>query len=285
MSKTIRKHLSWSLVSYIVMTVVMIGVMALSWQGLAGFGTEQLRLGSLGYLLPLSLDGMTIMFLVMSVSSTTAGESAAGARFLVYVYALMSALFNGEHAHQKYDSLWAVGFYSGLSVSVALALHWTLKHVRRNKLKRQGVTERPLAHFRAVRWVRFPRRTFQAWSLALEFGISKPTEAWDRMLQERTTLDRIQPERPAVQSSRPAIQSSRPVRALPVRSETETVQLDLDESDRARLNKMSKTARVRWIVQKGVRPDAQLIRRTLASLGYDVSRATIYEALRGQKAA
>ena len=179
--------LGWDIASYAVLVIVTVGVMALSWEGLSGFGTEQLNLGNTGYLLPLALDGMTIMFLVMSVASTVSGDSATGAKVLVYLYAVVSAVFNGYHAYEKYDrSWWAVCFYVGTSFSVALALHWLLKHAKRKHLRQIGVLERPIAQFRILRWIRFPIRTFRAWSLALEFGLSSPDEAWTLMLDRKS---------------------------------------------------------------------------------------------------
>jgi hypothetical protein len=49
-----------------------------------------------------------------------------------------------------------------------------------------GRTEASLPHWRLARWVRFPRETFAAWSLAVADGITSPAEAVAQVRQHRT---------------------------------------------------------------------------------------------------
>lgn len=152
-------------------------VAAMSWNGLVGFATSELRLTTpFAYLVPVSLDGAALTTAFLAMRSMVLGDSAGGARVMTLAFVGASAWFNIVHATQN-GGLIAAEFFGGMSVAVWAIFELVMRLVRRDALRAAGALERPLARFRPARWLRFPAATFRAWSAALDRGITDPNEA------------------------------------------------------------------------------------------------------------
>jgi hypothetical protein len=168
---------------FVLLAFVQVCVAAMSWAGLVGFAHDELKLshGS-QYMVPISLDGASMAAAFLALRSVIRGDSAAGPRLMVAAFTGASAWFNYHHADQHLDANAAL-FFSGMSVAAVAMFDLVLRQVRRHRLRRIGAVESPLARFRLLRWARFPRETFAAWSVALRRGYSVPADAlsvvWD----------------------------------------------------------------------------------------------------------
>jgi hypothetical protein len=171
---------------YVMLGLVVMIVAAMSWAGLVGFAHRTLHMHNpQAYTVPGSLDlaGMTCAFLALR--SVARGDSAAMPRFLVIVFVVASSTFNFDHARQVYRSLAAEAFYAGMSIAVWAMWETVLRQIRRDLLRVQGAVERPLPRFRALRWLRFPRWTWSAWSLAVRDGLETTQDAIHAAFESR----------------------------------------------------------------------------------------------------
>lgn len=159
---------------------------ALSFQGLVGFGRENLQLsGGWEYLVPFGLDGAAMFCAVIAVREASHGDSSMGSRLLVWLFAGAAAWFNWVHAPRGTGHAGAPHFFAGMSLSAAVLFDRALKQTRRAALREQGLVPRPMPQIRFVRWLRAPRETFGAWSLMLLEGVRTLDEAVDEVRDER----------------------------------------------------------------------------------------------------
>lgn len=173
--------------------VVILAPVALSFGSLVDWASDALNLsGPWPYVVPVALDAAALLCMALTFHAVTHAESAAFPRALVWAFAVASAAANYRHGISISPD--AAIFFPAMPLAAALLLEVTLRRVRRTILAQLGVTERPLARFRAVRWVRFPAETFAAWSAAVEHGLSSPAEA----LAVATGRDPVDPSAVAV---------------------------------------------------------------------------------------
>jgi len=140
-------------------------VVAASWTGLVGFAEDQLDLTNQArYIVPVTL----------------AGDAAMFPRLLAWAVVGLGAGLNYWHAEVAGQGRAAAIYFGAMTLLVYLTFEVILRQLRRRDLKDQGAVEPPLPRFRLARWVRFPGRTFKAWSAAVEHGLTDPAEAIHR---------------------------------------------------------------------------------------------------------
>lgn len=163
---------------YGLLALVEAAVALMSWTGLVGFARTTLHLDGLAALLvPISLDGAAAAAAFIALRTVVRGDSAAGSRLMVVGFTGASAWLNWHHATTTYADGAAAVFFAGMSVAVLALFDLVMREIRRASLRSIGAVEQPIARFRALRWARFPRETWAAWSAALRFGLTTPAEA------------------------------------------------------------------------------------------------------------
>ncbi|MEU2874426.1 DUF2637 domain-containing protein [Streptomyces olivoreticuli] len=170
-------------IGYVGLFVVVAITAGMSWKGLVGFGHDVLGLkGALAYGVPVSLDVAAMVCAALALRSVVSHDSAAGPRLLTFLLVAGSAAANYYHAARVPGGSAAAALYYGAMSVVTWGL-WevVLRQIRRSMLRAIGAVELPLPKFRIVRWVRYPRETFAAWSVAVRFGLTRPEEALDRV--------------------------------------------------------------------------------------------------------
>jgi hypothetical protein len=164
---------------------------ALSFQGLVGFGRENLNLsGGWEYLVPFGLDGAAMFCAVIAVREASQGDSSLGSRLLVWLFAGAAAWFNWVHAPRGGGHAGAPQFFAGMSLSAAVLFDRALKQTRRAALREQGLVPRPLPQIRAARWLRAPRETYAAWSLMLLEGVRTLDEAVEEVREDKRAKEK-----------------------------------------------------------------------------------------------
>ncbi|WP_049568964.1 DUF2637 domain-containing protein [Streptomyces sp. SBT349] len=163
---------------------------ALSFQGLVGFGRENLNLsGGWEFLVPFGLDGAAMFCAVIAVREASHGDSSMGSRMLVWLFAGAAAWFNWVHAPRGLGNAGAPHFFAGMSLSAAVLFDRALKQTRRAALREQGLVPRPLPQIRFARWMRAPRETYGAWSLMLLENVRTLDEAVEEVREERRSKE------------------------------------------------------------------------------------------------
>jgi hypothetical protein len=181
-----RKEAIYGMASYILLFCCAGVAAALSFQGLVGFGRENLALtNGWEYLVPFGLDGAAMFCSVLAVREASHGDAALGSRLLVWLFAGAAAWFNWVHAPRGFGHAGAPQFFAGMSLSAAVLFDRALKQTRRSALREQGLVPRPLPQIRIVRWLRAPRETFAAWSLMLLEGVRTLDEAVEEVREDR----------------------------------------------------------------------------------------------------
>ncbi|MEU8826649.1 DUF2637 domain-containing protein [Streptomyces sp. NPDC048636] len=181
-----RKEAIYGMASYVLLFCCAGVAAALSFQGLVGFGRENLALtDGWEYLVPFGLDGAAMFCSVLAVREASHGDAALGSRLLVWMFAGAAAWFNWVHAPRGMGHAGAPQFFAGMSLSAAVLFDRALKQTRRSALREQGLVPRPLPQIRIVRWLRAPRETFAAWSLMLLEGVRTLDEAVEEVREDR----------------------------------------------------------------------------------------------------
>ncbi|GAA2357164.1 DUF2637 domain-containing protein [Streptomyces cuspidosporus] len=181
-----RKEAIYGMASYVLLFCCAGVAAALSFQGLVGFGRENLALSNgWEYLVPFGLDGAAMFCSVLAVREASHGDAALGSRLLVWLFAGAAAWFNWVHAPRGMGHAGAPQFFAGMSLSAAVLFDRALKQTRRAALREQGLVPRPLPQIRIVRWLRAPRETFAAWSLMLLEGVRTLDEAVEEVREDR----------------------------------------------------------------------------------------------------
>jgi Protein of unknown function (DUF2637) len=172
----------FAVIGYGTLALVEACVASMSWAGLSGWAHASLHLtGIPALMVPISLDGAAAASAFLALRAVIRGDSAAGARMMVVAFTAASAYLNWHHADTHYADSAAALFFAGMSIAVLALFELALRELRRTSLRAIGAVERPIAKFRALRWLRFPRETFAAWSLAIRHGYATPTEALARV--------------------------------------------------------------------------------------------------------
>ncbi|MFD5315468.1 DUF2637 domain-containing protein [Streptomyces sp. NPDC127098] len=181
-----RRERAYAIASYTLLFCCAGVAAALSFQGLVGFGRENLNLsGGWEYLVPFGLDGAAMFCAVVAVREASHGDSSMGSRMLVWLFAGAAAWFNWVHAPRGIDNAGAPQFFAGMSLSAAILFDRALKQTRRAALREQGLVPRPLPQIRFVRWLRAPRETYGAWSLMLLENVRTLDEAVEEVREDR----------------------------------------------------------------------------------------------------
>lgn len=165
------------------LTLVIVSPIALSSQDLVRWATSTDGLGlshAWGLLVFIALDAAAATCVLMVVYSAWRGETGGSFAVLVWVFALGSAYANRRYGVRTpaHDDDW---FFPAMSLTGPALLEVTVRRIRRWVQTSAGRYERPLPHFRLIRWL--PgialRETARAWKLAVTEGYSRPEEAVD----------------------------------------------------------------------------------------------------------
>ncbi|CAM5234510.1 Membrane protein OS=Streptomyces antimycoticus OX=68175 GN=SANT12839_071150 PE=4 SV=1 [Streptomyces antimycoticus] len=154
-----RKEAIYGMAAYVLLFCCAGVAAALSFQGLVGFGRENLALtNGWEYLVPFGLDGAAMFCSVLAVREASHGDAALGSRMLVWLFAGAAAWFNWVHAPRGMGHAGAPQFFAGMSLSAAVLFDRALKQTRRAALREQGLVPRPLPQIRAGRRLRLRAR-------------------------------------------------------------------------------------------------------------------------------
>ncbi|MFF6945858.1 DUF2637 domain-containing protein [Streptomyces lavendulae] len=174
-----------TIAGYAGLVVVVAIAAAMSWHGLVGFAERQLDMTSpWSYGVPVSLDVAAMLCGFLALRSVISHDSAAGPRFLTLLLVAGSAwanYYSAAHMPGDGDHTPAALYFGAMSILSWFLWDVVLRQIRRSMLKTIGAVEKPLPKFRAVRWIRYPRETFAAWSVSVRFGLTRPEEALDRV--------------------------------------------------------------------------------------------------------
>ncbi|WP_438297718.1 DUF2637 domain-containing protein [Streptomyces sp. HUAS TT7] len=180
-----RQQRNVTYAGYAGLVIVVAIAAAMSWHGLVGFAERQLHMAApWSYGVPVSLDVAAMLCGFLALRSVISHDSAAGPRFLTFLLVASSAAANyyqAEHMPGTEDHTAAALYFGGMSVLSWFLWDVVLRQIRRSMLKTIGAVERPLPKFRLVRWLRYPRETFAAWSVSVRYGLTRPDEALERV--------------------------------------------------------------------------------------------------------
>lgn len=136
-----------------------LAVLAGSFRGLAGFGTDTLKWkDGWEYLVPLTLDGIAISFGFLAFRAVSASRSPERANRVVMATAAASALINYGHETSVGGSKLGGGYLALLSVLGMLIFHEFLDQFTEGTAYIQRVNPKF-----GLRWITWPSNTVCAW--------------------------------------------------------------------------------------------------------------------------
>jgi Protein of unknown function (DUF2637) len=153
-------------------------IAAESWRGLTGFGHMIGINGRAAWGVPVTLDGVSLTAALIALRAELEDIASGAARVTLFAFTGASAAANWWHG------LYASGISGALYLgSMSLAVAWVfdliLRGIRSAARRRAGRLSDPLPKFGLAHWVRYPRLTFTAWSLAIKEGHKTPRAALD----------------------------------------------------------------------------------------------------------
>jgi hypothetical protein len=227
--------------------LVAVTPMVLSAQSLAAWGRDSLGLsGAAPWLVPGSLDLAALACIALALAASLRGEAGGAPKLLAWLLVAGSAVANWRHG-QAIGTTDAEAYYPALPILAMVLVELGLRFVRRSALVNAGRTEASLPHWRLARWVRFPRETFAAWSLAVADGITSPAQAVEAVRARHTGAAPAA----AVEASTAALTAEpldAELAALPKAEQLRRAFVALDEVNARRA--------LTWLAQQGIDPPA-----------------------------
>jgi hypothetical protein len=171
------------------MLTVELVVAAESFRGLVGFAHLIGIHGTAAYGVPVTLDGVGLIAALLALRAELAGESSGLYRLTLLAFTAASTAANAWHgAHAGGNGTEAALYLGGMSLAVAWLFNLTLRQIRATARRTAGLVSERLPHFSAIAWLRYPRRTWTALSLAVRDGHQTSRAAMDaasKLLDER----------------------------------------------------------------------------------------------------
>ncbi|MET8278314.1 DUF2637 domain-containing protein [Micromonospora sp. NPDC005174] len=158
-SNTTRKGTALFVAAMVPAAFFWLAVLAGSFRGLAGFGTDTLKWkDGWEYLVPLTLDGIAISFGFLAFRAVSASRSPERANRVVMATAAASALINYGHEVSNGGSKLGGGYLALLSVLGMLIFHEFLDQFTEGTAYIQRVNPKF-----GLRWITWPSNTVCAW--------------------------------------------------------------------------------------------------------------------------
>jgi hypothetical protein len=169
--------------------------MTVAWIGQISFAMETLGWIFLGALVFAAAWELTTAFTGwMYHQARKDGDRGTLFRVATWIFASSAGAMNYWHALPDGGSIHhptpkAVSYGSMSLVGIGL---WELYSylIHRKHLRAAGKIAEPRPSFGILRWVRFPRITWTAWSLSVRYGIKTVDEAWSAAVAEIARRDR-----------------------------------------------------------------------------------------------
>jgi len=166
-------HLTGARVASAAFAVVLLAVegviVAESWRGLSGFARLIGIGGPWAWGVPVTLDGVSLVAALVALRAELAGESSGIYRATLFAFTGASAAANYWHGRQAGGTESAL-YLGGMSLATAWVFSLALRQIRLEDRRHAGRMTERLPRFSAAHWLRFPRLTFGAWSLAVRDG-------------------------------------------------------------------------------------------------------------------
>lgn len=151
-------------------------ILAESYRGLAGFADMIGIHGVAALGVPISLDGVSLAAAMVALRAELAGEASGVYRATMFAFTGASAAANWYHGMRLGGAASAL-YLGGMSLAVAWVFALSLRQIRHESRRDAGITAPRLPRFSLAHWMRYPRLTFRAFSLAVRDGHSSALAA------------------------------------------------------------------------------------------------------------
>jgi hypothetical protein len=160
--------------------VALLGVAAVialeSYRGLVGFA-DMIGIHGIAALgVPISLDGVSLAAAAVALRAELAGESSGLYRVTLFAFTAASAAANWYHGASTGGAPAAL-YLGGMSLAVAWVFTLSLRQIRHESRRAAGTVTERRPSFSPAHWMRYPRLTWRAWSLAIRDGHTSPRVA------------------------------------------------------------------------------------------------------------
>ena len=180
----------------VMITGPILAPMAVAWIGQIGFATHTLKWPLLGGLVFAAAWELTTAFSGwMYHQARSDGDRGTLFRVATWLFASSAGAMNYWHALGEGASIWkptpkAVSYGAMSLVGIALwELYSSLIH--RKHLRAKGKVSSARPRFGILRWLRFTRITWTAWSLSVRYGIQTVDAAWSAAVAEVERRDHL----------------------------------------------------------------------------------------------
>jgi hypothetical protein len=149
-----------------------------SYRGLVGFANMIGIHGVAALGVPISLDGVALASAAVALRAELAGEASGLYRLTLFAFTAASAAANWYHG-VRVGGAPAALYLGGMSLAVAWVFTLSLRQIRHESRRAAGTVTERRPSFSLMHWVRYPRLTYRAWSLAIRDGHTSPRVAID----------------------------------------------------------------------------------------------------------
>jgi hypothetical protein len=175
-----RRRLSGKAVTSGVLGTLLVGVQGIvqaeSWRGLTGFAHLIHITGLATQGVPVTLDGVSTAAALLALKAELSDESSGRERAAMYAFTAMSCAANYWHGLVS-GGIQGALYFAAMSAAVMFVFDLVLRQIRLAVRRNAGRRNRKMPQFGPLQWLRYPRFTFRAASLALALGIENPQEA------------------------------------------------------------------------------------------------------------
>jgi Protein of unknown function (DUF2637) len=154
---------------------------AQSYRGLYEFGRLLLKLPPVwADAFPAMVDLAAMSFALWGIRAAKTNTPTGGAHALVVGLVGSSVAMNFAQAQYRGEPFVGQVVSAGIALVAFGGFEVALSQTRYRALREVKAVRLPMPRFTALMWLRFPRLTFRAWSLALRHGVSDIDEAMAR---------------------------------------------------------------------------------------------------------
>lgn len=179
-------------------TLPILAPMSVAWTGQAGFAMKVIGWTFSAALLYAAAYELTVAFCGwMYHEARSDGDSGLEYRVATWVFMLGSATQQWWHYSNHWHATPRAVTFSSMTVIGLVIWELYARLVHRRKLRADHLISTARPRVGLVRWVRFPRRSWTAWSLTIKLGYATIDQAWSAADQYWTARELVADQRSA----------------------------------------------------------------------------------------
>ncbi|MFD8618278.1 DUF2637 domain-containing protein [Streptomyces sp. NPDC059513] len=255
--------------------LVLIVALAISWYSMATLAMDFFHLPEwIAYAVSVAFDGAAIYVAVLSSEYAKTEDSGLMPRLVTMGMVGVSAWLNWQHASLMGLGLAGQVFFAAPPVIAGILFELMLRFENRQELRKRGRVAQSMPVLGRLAWLRFPSKTFKAWSSVVLYRLNKTTA------EETETQD----IKPVLKDKTPKTKTVDMVKTPKRVLKTETPSAkDMDKAFPELSSDQSIAQLVQQLYSNGVKDRSKIQQKVSSLKGVDVPMNTVHRAINRMK--